>query len=93
MKDLQVLRGELDAVDREMVALFEKRMEIAQQVARYKLQNGLPVLDAGREQQVLASRRQMLTDDSLGDAAETLFRHLMALSREVQEKILREATQ
>ena len=82
MKDLQVLRGELDAVDREMVALFEKRMEIAQQVARYKLQNGLPV-----------SRRQMLTDDSLGDAAETLFRHLMALSREVQEKILREATQ
>ena len=91
MKDLQVLRGELDLVDRELVALFEKRMEIARQVARYKLHNGLPVLDAGREQRVLDSRRQMLADETLGDAVETLFRQLMALSREAQEKVLREA--
>ena len=32
--DLQELRAQIDAVDRQIVDLFEKRMEISGQVAR-----------------------------------------------------------
>ena len=36
MRDLREIRQELDQVDREMVRLFEKRMNLALEVAQYK---------------------------------------------------------
>ena len=40
MEDLQTLRKEIDEIDNSLVALFEKRMAIAEQVAAYKIQIG-----------------------------------------------------
>lgn len=91
MRELVQIRQELDEIDRDMVALFEKRMRLSREVARTKMAQGKPVLDAGREQQVLESRAAMLSDASLTDAVQDLFREIMALSRQEQEKLLREA--
>lgn len=91
MKDLTEIRGELDQVDREIVHLFEKRMALAAQVAQYKIGAGLPVLDASREEQVLASRTAMLEDARFAPDVHTLFECLMALSRGEQERIVKEA--
>ena len=90
MKELHELRQELDQLDREMVTLFERRMAVSRQVALYKHAHGLPVLDQGREEQVLASRAAMLSDPSLAPALRTLYEAVMALSREEQETCLRE---
>ena len=49
------------------------------------------MLDASREAQVLESRAAMLTDASLAEAVRALYREMMALSRQEQEKLLREA--
>lgn len=65
MRDLREIRQELDQVDREMVRLFEKRMNLALEVAQYKTAHGMPVLDASREEQVLASRAAMLQSPRL----------------------------
>lgn len=91
MKELQELRGELDQLDRQIVALFERRMALARQVAAYKLERGLPVLDAAREAQVIASREAMLEDPALAPDVRALFEGIMALSRRAQENIIREA--
>lgn len=88
MRDLTELRQELDALDQELVALFEKRMTISREVAAAKMQLGKPVLDASREAQVLQSRCAMLQDASLAEATEALYRQIMALSRQEQEKLL-----
>ena len=80
MRELAQIRQELDEIDREMVKLFERRMT-----------QGKPVLDASREAQVLESRAAMLTDASLVEAVQALYREMMALSRQEQEKLLREA--
>lgn len=53
MKDLETLCAKIDAIDRELVRLFEARMNVVLGVAAYKLAHGLPILNAGREQQVL----------------------------------------
>lgn len=89
--DLQTLRGEIDTIDRQMVALFEKRMACARGVAAYKLAHDMPVLDASREEQVLASRAAMLEDPALAAPLQALYRHIMALSSDSQREILREA--
>ncbi len=91
MKDLKETRMALDRVDREIVRLFEERMSLARDVAAYKMAHGLPVLDAGREQQVLESRAAMLTDPHWTEGVRTLYETIMALSRAEQERLLQEA--
>ena len=91
MKELSEIRAELDQVDRELVTLVEKRMQIVCDVAAYKLEHNMPVLDASRESQVLASRKAMLNDAKYEADIQELFTMLMRQSRAHQEAWLREA--
>lgn len=52
--ELQQARAEINEVDAGMAALFERRMAAVRRVLEYKRAHGLPVLDAGREKEVLA---------------------------------------
>ena len=90
MKDLKVLREEIDVIDRQLVALFEQRMAVTEQVGRWKLANGIPVLDRSREEQVLASKVDLLQDKALTADVTDLFEAIMAISRRQQQKLLDE---
>ncbi len=91
MSELNDLRAEIDAVDGELAALFLKRMELTRRVGAYKQKNGIPVLDAGREHEVLA-KRAALTDDPAKKADLTaFFESVMAVSRRRQRTLVREA--
>lgn len=87
--DLAALRQKLNDIDREIIKLFEKRMDVSRAVAAYKLKNGLPVLDAGREEQVLNTRVEMLSDKMLESSCRELFTEIMRLSRLEQEEYLK----
>ena len=93
MKDLNSLRKEIDGIDRQIVALFEQRMAVTQQVGRYKLANGIPVLDRSREEQVLAGKVALLEDKSLSEDVTDLFEAIMAISRRQQQLLLDEHNQ
>lgn len=90
MQDIQTLRGQLDQIDREIMDLVEKRLEVSRAVARWKSARGLPVLDAAREEQVLETRAAMIRETELKEYVRTLFRDIMAMSRAEQEKVLQE---
>lgn len=90
MRSLEECRLALDEVDRDIVRLFEQRMMIARDVARYKVTRDLPVLDRSREEIVLASRVSMLEDGHFAPGVRALYECIMALSREEQERLLRE---
>ena len=53
MDALEQARAEIDAVDTQLAALFERRMAAVLQVAEYKRAHGLPIFDAAREAAVL----------------------------------------
>ena len=90
VKDLNELRQEIDVIDRQLVTLFEQRMAVTEQVGRYKLANGMPVLDRSREEQVLASKVELLQDKGLSADVTDLFEAIMAISRRQQQKLLDE---
>ena len=90
MKELSEIRLELDALDRELIALFEKRMALSGEVAEYKRAHDLPVLDASREAHVLDSRAAMATPAHQA-AVRALMKEIMSLSRAEQEQLLKEA--
>lgn len=85
---LKAQRQAIDAIDRELVQLFEKRTRIVEEVAHIKLDNHLPVLDASREQLVIEKVQSYLTDTSLSQDLADLYTEIMRLSRLHQHKWL-----
>jgi len=85
MKDLAECRAEIDRVDRELLRLFEERMEICQEVAQYKAAHGLATYDPGREQAVLDSLAEKTTPELL-PYAQKLWQTLMDLSKDLQRR-------
>jgi len=83
MKDLKEVRREIDEIDEEMVNLFVRRMAAAESVAAAKRGNGAPVLNPGREREILAKAAQAVGPD-LENEARILFTTLMSLSRSRQ---------
>ena len=49
MEELTDLRGQIDRIDKELVDLFARRMEVTQKVGEYKVRNHVQVLDPQRE--------------------------------------------
>lgn len=87
MDDLQALRGQIDAIDAQLVELFTRRMAVTEQVGKYKLERGLPVLDRDREAQVLA-RKAELAGAELRDDVTALYETVMSLSRRQQQRLM-----
>lgn len=81
--DLRQLREQIDTVDEEIVSLFCKRMALVDGVAAFKREHQVPVLAAGREEEVLA-RVSQLAGPELAGASRVLFTTLMDLSKSVQ---------
>ena len=65
MSKLDVLRGNIDEIDHQIVHLFERRMAVTRAVGEYKQEIGMPVLDAARERDVIAKKLNMLTNKEL----------------------------
>lgn len=83
--DLNELRNEINQIDGEILNLFLRRMELAGQVAAYKRENGLPIYQPQREQEILKSAEQRAA--ALGGYARILFATLMDLSKQYQQDL------
>ena len=87
---LEEIRKELDTIDREIVQLFQKRMDLSIEVAKDKAKTGKAVFDGKREEEKLNSISDMVGDPLLKTPARELFRGLMTLSRRRQLQYLSE---
>ena len=90
MTELEQFRNVIDDIDREIVALFERRMEVTRQVGEYKQRIGIPVLDAGREREVIAKKLEWLTDPALKTDVTELYETIMGISRRQQRLLVQE---
>lgn len=86
--DLQDLRDEIDNIDRQMVDLFERRMEISEKVAEYKINTGMKVFDKEREKRVIQKVKGLAHNDFNSHGIEELFLQIMAMSRKLQYQLL-----
>lgn len=85
--ELTELRKQIDEIDRQLVALLERRMDVSAGVAQYKIGHGLPVLDAGREAEKLAAIRAMCRPETQEHIA-GLFDRVLAASRAYQTALM-----
>ncbi len=86
--DLMQLRKQIDDIDRQIVKLYEERMDICGQVARYKIENGKKVFDKTREEEKLAAVRALTHNEFNSHGITELFEQIMSMSRKLQYQLL-----
>lgn len=90
MLDLNEIRKQIDDADQEIVRLFEKRMQLTQQVADYKIASGKPVFDRERELSKLQTLGKMASSEFNRKGIQELFQQIMCISRKRQYQLLAE---
>lgn len=91
MNDLIKLRDQIDQIDKEIVSLYEKRMQIANDVARFKIRTGKKVFDRERERNKLDALSHMASSEFTKVGIVELFEHIMAVSRKKQYQLMTES--
>ncbi len=86
MQNLSEIRAEIDKIDNELIELFKKRMDCAKMVGLYKKENNIPVLNQGRENEILDSVEER--GGEYGAHARLLYTNIMELSRALQHTIV-----
>lgn len=86
MASLEESRKKIDAIDKELVSLFEKRMNVVLDVARYKKENKLPVFQGNREEEVLKKAVDNLDDKDYAKEAKEFLNSIMGISRGLQKR-------
>ena len=85
--NLEECRKEIDSIDKELVTLFVRRMNVAKDVAEYKRATGKAVYDSERERQLLEKIEENAGEE-FGDYARRLYSSILELSRNYQSKSL-----
>ena len=83
--ELNELRNEINQIDEEILRLFLRRMDVAEQVADYKRAHDLPIYQPQREREFLKKAADAAGPEK-GGYARVLFSMLMEMSKSSQCK-------
>ncbi|HGF7729036.1 TPA: chorismate mutase [Enterococcus faecium] len=89
-ESLETLRQKIDTIDRELVALLEKRMDTVTKIGQVKKEGNKAVYDEKREQQVLDKVAKLLKNKGYKETITDTYVDLMKHSREHQNKMKEE---
>lgn len=89
MTELEKCRIEIENIDKQLVELFEKRMDVAVKVAEYKKDNNLPIYDKDRETQLIQRNVKELKNEEYEILLRRFFLQVMELSRSLQLEIIK----
>ena len=84
MKDLKTCREEIDAIDQQIIALFEQRMNVAKDVITYKLAHDMEIFQSAREQEVIEKNVNRIRNEELKGYAKTFIQDMMNISKTYQ---------
>ena len=83
--DLDSLRTEIDAVDREIVELLNRRAKLGLAAGKAKMRSGLPITDMDREREVMIRVAMSNSGPLPQDALLALYRQLIETIRRLEE--------
>ena len=88
MDALEQARREIDTVDAQLAALFERRMKAVLSVAEYKKAHGLPIFDAAREKVVLDKAEARIGDPALRPYYRDHVQNMMDVAKQYEAEVL-----
>ena len=83
--ELNEIRNKIDETDAALVELFRTRMQLSGEIVAYKMAHDMPILQPGREREVLLHVSK-LAGPEFSNYARVLYATLMDLSRAYQNQ-------
>ena len=90
MNELENLRERIDTIDKELITLFEERMNVVNDIAEYKIKNNLPILNQNREDIVISKVKAIVKNKEYTDSAIDFIKDIMEISKKYQQKLISE---
>ncbi|MGQ0542640.1 MAG: chorismate mutase [Blastocatellia bacterium] len=81
---LEECREHIDHIDTKILALLNRRAEIAKEIGTLKLRSGLPIVDPEREANILRSICRDNPGDLSDEAAARIYQQILLESRQIQ---------
>lgn len=85
---LQEERNKIDKIDKQIVKLFEERMETASKIAKVKKENNMEIFDSSRENLVIEKVKSYLENKELEKYLENFYLDLMGVSKDYQKDVI-----
>ena len=89
--DLSEFRQKMDELDKGIVDLFQQRMDLSAEIAKFKQENNIPIYDPARERQKLYDLAGTVQENRQAYIT-SLYSMLFDLSRAEQERIVKPAS-
>lgn len=85
MEDIQRLRKKIDEIDENLLRLLGERSEICRSIGLLKKEQGMPIIDTFRENEVFTTIKAKAADFGLdGDRVEGIYRQIVIMCSSVQ---------
>jgi len=83
---LNKYRKKIDKIDKKLIKLFEKRMDVVKSLGEYKKENNLEIIDIEREKEILKNRVMLTKKAEYKEYTLEFFESLMKVSKKLQSK-------
>ncbi|MBO0440743.1 chorismate mutase [Enterococcus sp. DIV0212c] len=83
---LTIQREKINALDKQIVALLEERMNVVEAIASIKKTSETPILDSSREQEVLTKIETYVKNDAYKETIKETYQGIMDASKQFQQK-------
>ena len=87
---LNEAREKINRIDKEMARLFVERMKAAEDVAEYKKEHGLEILDPAREAEIIRNNSEYVDNNTHREYYVNFQKNTMSLSRAYQSRLITE---
>ncbi len=87
MDKLNKAREIISRTDKEIAALFEKRMAAVKEIAEYKKERGLPIYDAAREDALIKENLENIETEEIKEFYVSFMKNVMDISKRYQHFI------
>ena len=88
MKKLEICRDLIDSIDNSIIELYEKRMDVIKEITKYKIENGIPVLDQAREDSMLKKNIEKIKNGEYKKYYKDVLDGYLKASKKMQEEIM-----
>ncbi|MBQ9792955.1 MAG: chorismate mutase [Clostridia bacterium] len=88
MTKLDDSRQRINDIDKQMAKLFEERLAVAKDIAEYKIQHGLPVLDKQREKELIEKNSSYITDEIAKEYYINYITNTLDISKKYQSRLM-----
>lgn len=80
-------RERIDTIDRQLVALLNRRAAVVHAIGEIKKTRGLAVVDSGREEQVIGRIEKANTGPFPNESLRSIYREIFAASHQIEEPL------